>query len=187
MNDPIPLLRGTRPNQQVVVQWSMHTQEREGGPLTLNQDILRPGETDNRRVLRSLADLARQSGGTFIVWHQAFENTRNQEIARDHPDLAEVFQRINAQTFDLETIFADWLWFDRAFQGSSSIKRVLPVLTEVGYEDLAIRKGDQAAELLRRLALKELPPETIAPTLRDLLAYCERDTLAMVKVMEVVI
>ncbi|MCB0695662.1 MAG: DUF2779 domain-containing protein [Chitinophagales bacterium] len=189
IQSPIPLLHGTRPNQQVVVQWSMHVQEEEGGAIRHYEDIIQPGEISNERVIRSLAELVHSLGqtGTFFVWHQSFENTRNKEIAIDYPDLADIYVGINERTFDLEKIFTDLLWFDRRFQGSTSIKTILPVLTDVSYDDLNIRKGDIAAGLLRQVVQGDLPTGQDDQIIKDLLAYCERDTWAMVKVIEVII
>ena len=38
---PIPLLEGTKPRQQVVVQYSVHKMEQDG-TITHSQDIIRP-------------------------------------------------------------------------------------------------------------------------------------------------
>ncbi|NOZ43861.1 MAG: DUF2779 domain-containing protein [bacterium] len=48
--------------------------------------------------------------------YKGFENTRNDEIAQMYPEYADVFQRINNNTFDLMEIFSEQLYFDRSFQ-----------------------------------------------------------------------
>ena len=76
---------------------------------------------------------------SFIVWYKPFENTRNVEIAGIFPDLADDFLSINEKTFDLMDIFSKRYYFDRAFMGSCSIKKVLPVLVpEMNYESLTV-------------------------------------------------
>jgi hypothetical protein len=72
------------------------------------------------------------------------------------------------------------------FEGSFSLKTVLPALVpDLGYNDLAIADGDAASRELTRLVL---PDAAFLPTDRalkreQLLRYCERDTLAMVRVL----
>lgn len=48
----VPLLDGTKPRQQVVVQYSCHTMNADGS-IMHTQDIIRAGETTNERVVRS--------------------------------------------------------------------------------------------------------------------------------------
>jgi hypothetical protein len=72
------------------------------------------------------------------------------------------------------------------FGGSFSLKAVLPALVpDLTYDGLEIAEGGLASNVLSRLMFDR---EAIAPAerqrLRDaLLAYCELDTLAMVKLM----
>jgi hypothetical protein len=65
-----------------------------------------------------------------------------------YPEYAEAFETINNHTFDLMTIFSDLLYFDRRFLGSASIKKVLPVLTDISYDDLEVGNGGVAMNLL---------------------------------------
>jgi hypothetical protein len=65
-----------------------------------------------------------------------------------YPEYEKTFEMINNHTFDLMTIFSDLLYFDRRFLGSASIKKVLPVLTDISYDDLAVGNGGVAMNLL---------------------------------------
>jgi hypothetical protein len=72
------------------------------------------------------------------------------------------------------------------FEGSFSLKYVLPALVpDLGYNDLAIGDGDTASRELSRLVLRDatLSPAERALRRERLLRYCERDTLAMVRVL----
>ena len=64
---------------------------------------------------------------------------------------------------------------------------VLPALVpELGYDDLAIQDGGQATAAIYRLLFDESLAATAEAELRrDLLAYCERDTFAMVELLRV--
>jgi len=89
---------------------------------------------------------------------------------------------VNAQTFDLMDIFRDQIYFHPAFQGSSSIKKVLPVLTDISYDGLAIPNGGVAAEkLLNMISGRSDDVQTVR---KNLLQYCKQDTWAMVVIWE---
>ena len=63
---------------------------------------------------------------------------------------------------------------------------VLPALVpDLGYDDLEIAEGETASRQLMQLVTGEpaLPPAECAGHREALLRYCERDTLAMVRVL----
>jgi hypothetical protein len=74
------------------------------------------------------------------------------------------------------------------FNGSASIKKVLPVAApSLSYDQLDISDGMTAAERWVQVVLRE--PGALAETDRDevfaaLREYCQRDTLAMVRVLD---
>ena len=73
------------------------------------------------------------------------------------------------------------------FEGSFSIKYVLqPLVPELSYNDLVIVDGLVASVEIARLLFiaGRIPPEERDRIRQDLLDYCERDTWAMVKLLE---
>jgi hypothetical protein len=67
------------------------------------------------------------------------------------------------------------------------LKSVLPALVPgLGYDDLEVKDGGTASALLEALLLHgdAMDPTEKAELRRKLLAYCKRDTLAMVKLHE---
>jgi hypothetical protein len=60
----------------------------------------------------------------------------------------------------------------------------LPVLTGTTYKDLAIRDGATAASEFLRVTYAQEPPHDCASIRTQLLLYCERDTQAMIGVLE---
>jgi hypothetical protein len=67
--------------------------------------------------------------------------------------------------------------------GSSSIKKVLPVLIpELSYENLNIGEGRTAS--LTYSQLPTMDSETREQKILDLLEYCKQDTWAMVRIWE---
>ena len=69
------------------------------------------------------------------------------------------------------------------FHGSYSIKAVLPALVpDLGYGDLEIQEGSNASIAFARMVASDTD-ETERGRIRNaLLAYCQRDTEAMVRV-----
>ena len=73
------------------------------------------------------------------------------------------------------------------FGGGFSIKKTLPALVPgMSYADLQVQDGEVATVELQRLMLRgaELPAGERAALREALLRYCERDTWAMVKLLE---
>lgn len=180
---PIPILEGTSPRQQVIVQYSLHKIDADG-TITYKEAIVQPGEKDNKRIIAQLIQDFEDSNGTYIVRYKGFENTRNTETGETYPEYREMFEKVNRQTFDLMEIFSKFLYFDRRFQGSASIKKVLPVLTDITYEGMNVPNGSVATDLLRQIAQGTLPQTEAKKVTDDLLTYCEQDTRAMVRIWE---
>lgn len=101
-----------------------------------------------------------------------------------YPWYAAAFEKINDKTFDLMEVFKKRLYFDRAFGGSSSIKKVLPVLTDISYDWLAIGHGGAAAMALAQLTKGSLSGAELDQVMVDLLCYCRQDTWAMVVIWQ---
>jgi len=74
-------------------------------------------------------------------------------------------------------------YYDINFRGRSSIKKVLPVLIpEMNYADLEIGSGGDAAASFAFMAMGLYDDKKTEETKKNLLKYCARDTLAMVKI-----
>ena len=122
--------------------------------------------------------------GTFVSWHASFEIGRNKDLMEWLPQFSNYLIYINEHTFDLETIFKKDYIHSR-FHGSSSIKKVLPVLCpEIDYSDLDVNNGTMALNTWGEMVLDPSFNKDIKKTRQHLLNYCERDTLAMVKITE---
>ena len=73
------------------------------------------------------------------------------------------------------------------FEGSFSIKYVLqPLVPELSYDDLVIVDGLLASVEIARLLFVtgKIPTDERDRIRQDLLDYCERDTWAMVKLLD---
>ncbi len=181
---PVPFLVGTKPRQQVVVQYSVHILH-EDGRLVHRQWLIDAQASDNATlVLCLLEDLDYGRWWSYIVWYQNFENQRNEELSLLYPDTAAYFDAIRARTFDLMEVFKSFAYFHRGFNGSCSLKNVLPVMTDMSYADLAVGHGGVASDLLLKRLRGEVSEWDIHQIEHDLLEYCKQDTLAMVRIYQ---
>jgi predicted RecB family nuclease len=101
-----------------------------------------------------------------------------------YPDLHEAIKAVIERLVDLLPAVRNAVYFP-TFQYSNSIKSVAPALApSFTYGDLdGIAGGSAAASAFLRLASNEVPDPAEQKQLRDaLLAYCNRDTMAMVEV-----
>src|SRR5207245_9190 len=113
-----------------------------GGELK-HSYFLSHGDDDPPRALAAKLKEDMSGGiGTVFVWYEAFEKTRNSEMAAMFPEFATFFEDVNAHTRDLMKIFSDKLYIHPDFKGRSSIKKVLPVLRpDLSYAGLGIGDG----------------------------------------------
>lgn len=181
MMPPIPLYEGTRPYQTLPFQWSLHTEAADGS-LT-HAAFLASGADDPRRAFAETLVAALGGSGLPIVVYSAYEQTRLRELARQMPDLAPSLEAIIGRLADLLQVVRGAVYLPE-FGGSNSIKTVAPALAPgFGYDDLpGIADGSAAAAAFLQLASGDLPSSTQASVRMELLAYCERDTMAMVEV-----
>lgn len=178
----VPRFEGMRPFQQLPFQYSVHVLEADG---TLQHREFLYTETDDPRPA-----LARQlvldigPTGSLVVYHARFERSVLRELARMLPQPRAALQGMVARLWDQLDIFR-YDYLDPAFEGSNSIKRVLPALApELSYDDLAVRRGDQAQAVWQML-IRSDDADLRAELAAGLRAYCGRDTLAMVAIHQV--
>ena len=181
---PVPLFEKTHSRQQVVVQYSCHIITAPWAEPIHKEGLIDHGQTDNAWLVDKLIQDLGSGNWTYIVWYQWFENKRNEEMWKIYPHHADAFATINENTFDLMTVFSTWNYFDRRFQWSSSIKKVLPVLTDISYDNLSVSNWAIASALLGTLAKGLIPEVEVEATTKNLLEYCKQDTRAMVRIWE---
>lgn len=177
---PIPLLDGYKTNQQIVFQLSLHVLERDG-TLKHFEYLADDLEHATSGLVKTLKEHI-GSVGSVIVWYESFEKGRNRELAELHPECREFLEDVNSRVFDLMKVFKkDYLHPD--FNGSASIKNVLPVLLpELSYKALDIQNGTMALTEWERMLAEHTGDGEREEIKKNLLEYCKLDTLAMVEI-----
>ncbi len=178
----LPLYENCKPYQQIPFQYSLHVLREPNGTLEHYEYLSHDSTTLPAHEL--LSKLKQQIGpsGSVITWNKSFEMGRNREMAEQYPEFAELMNSINDRVFDLMEVFSKQHYVHHKFKGSSSIKKVLPVLVNgFTYDDMDISNG-QAAALRWYEAVTSDDPELASATYESLLEYCKLDTLAMVEI-----
>ena len=178
----IPVWPDVGPWRQVVVQFSYH-EEAAGAPNGhLHWAYLAEGPGDPREEL-ALRLLEATRDAERIVMYSSFERTRIRELAGWVPHLAGDLTALQDKLVDLLPVIQKHVYHPR-FAGSFSIKQVLnPMVPDLTYNDLAIVDGQEASVKIARLLFVAHKVRDRDQLRRDLLAYCERDTWAMVRLL----
>ncbi len=178
----LPPWDGTRPYQQVPFQYSLHIQHEPDGDIEHREYLHRGAGNPIPVLLEKLRDDIGDNG-SVLVWYAPFEKSRNNEMAAAYPEHAEFLEALNARVVDLMKPFADEVINDPAFKGSASIKSVLPaLLPDLSYDDLGIKEGASASRLWKEVTLTNPNDPAREKVYEDLVAYCTRDTWAMVAI-----
>jgi len=182
LSPALPLFEGSRPYRREAAQWSLH--RRRGGALQHTEFLADLREDPARSFAQTLLSTVAFHGPVFV--YSPFEGSVLRELAEKLPDLSEEINGLRARLFDLLPLVRAHLDHP-AFNGSSSIKAVAPVLApDVTYDVLdGVADGAAASEALYRLATGQLQSdESEASLRRGLLDYCKLDTFALARVHE---
>ena len=180
----VPIWQGTRPYQQNIFQFSLHTLG-ESGQLDHTEFLDLSGGDPSEPFAHALIAACGQSGPVY-VYNAGFETARMSELATRYPHLSAALLAINARVVDLLPIARE-RYYHPSQQGSWSIKKVLPaVVPELRYDALdGVQDGGMAMEAF----LEAIHPDTQAERKnqigQQLLAYCKLDTYAMVRLWQV--
>jgi hypothetical protein len=179
----LPVWPGLAPWRATTVQFSYHEAQASGGYS--HRAFLAEGPADPREEL-SIRMLEATRHAERIVMYSSFERTRIRELAEALPNLRGDLLALEAKLIDLLPILQNFVYHPD-FDGSFSLKYVLhPLVPELTYDDLIIQDGLRASVEIWRLLFvaHKIAPDRRATLRTDLLAYCERDTEAMVRLLE---
>jgi hypothetical protein len=179
--EPVPSFDGQRPYQQIPFQYSLHISE--NGKLMHHEFLGKEGRDPRQSFIKKLLkDIS--ACKIILVYNQAFEVARLQEIAKDFPEFLNGIESIIARIVDLMIPFRKKDYYTREMCGSHSIKYVLPAMVpDLNYDNLTIADGEMA--MLAYAGLSSMDEGAEKEKIRqDLLEYCRLDTLAMVRIWE---
>lgn len=180
INPAVPIWAGTRPYMQVPFQWSCHIETAKG--MMTHSAFLADGQSDPRRPFAESLIEAVGTTGPIFVYNASFERGRIQELAAYFPDLALALHAAINRIVDLLPIVREH-YYHPEMRGSWSIKAVLPTIApDLIYDNLEVANGGMAQDAFAEIMQSETTPERCRQLRNALLLYCERDTLAMVRI-----
>lgn len=176
----VPVWAGTRPYAQLPFQWSCHIEAKDHS--LKHEHFLSNGSEAPLLDFATSMIKALRKRGPVIVYNAAFERTRIQELAAAFPHFAPELNAIIGRLFDLLPIAREH-YYHPQMRGSWSIKAVLPTIApELAYDDLDVANGGMAQDAFAEMMDPETTVERRGQLYNSLLKYCERDTLAMVRI-----
>tara|TARA_Y100000296_G_C5171034_1_gene257285 strand:+ start:869 stop:2353 length:1485 start_codon:yes stop_codon:yes gene_type:complete len=183
INPAIPKFDGMKPYQKIPFQFSLHIQEKPNGKLK-HISFLADGISDPRpKFLQSLKDNLGEKG-SILVYNQAFEKGVLNECSISFPEFKEWYEKnILPRIKDLWDVFKDFSYYDPAQKGSTSLKYVLPVLSDLSYDEMDIKNGALASLEYERVTYKNVGEKERLKVREALEEYCEMDTMAEVEIV----
>ena len=180
----IPIFDKTKAYQHIPFQYSLHLKTTKEGPLQHLEFLAEQGMDPRLTFLKQLLKHT-ETSKTILVYDALMEKNILSGLKKDFPEYAPEIDLRISRIVDLVQPFLERSYYHPAMKNSVSIKNVLPALVpELNYSDLMISSGSIAMT-----AFEQLQSETdlfkIIQIREQLLAYCKMDTLAMVKIFEV--
>ncbi len=175
----VPLFDGTRPYQAVPFQFSLHVVNGDGAKAE-HFSFLANGKDDPRPAFLSELKKVLGDSGSIIVYNQSFEEGILKELAAAFPEYNDWVSSIRGRLVDLLQPFRDFCYYHPGQKGSASIKKVMPMLTGKGYEEMDISDGNSASIAFYTVTYLEATEEEKNKVRTDLEKYCGRDTEGMI-------
>jgi hypothetical protein len=181
MSPGLPVYPGTRPYEVQPFQWSDHMLHPNG--KVTHHEFLAEGSADPRAEFVETL-IAQLEGAATVVVYSSYEQARLRALQESLPRHRPALERVLAGPWvDLLQVVRSH-YYHADFHGSFSIKSVLPALAPgFGYDGLAIQGGEVASNAYLESISSGTGPERRDQLRADLLAYCKRDTEAMLRVV----
>lgn len=200
---PMPRFRGEKPYIQSPFEFSLHI-EREPGVCDKEKDnyifLAKTFDNDEREELvKALVKYIDPSKGTLFAQNVAFEKGRIKELSEIFPEYKEPLMQMYKRGFDLmwlvntKSDLYEELGFDKLraslpnyyhpdLSGSYSIKKTLPVFSDLSYKDLTVKNGTEA--IVAYATYNSMTKEEYDLYYEALRIYCQQDTWAMVVILD---
>ena len=200
---PIPRFRGEKPYTQSCFEFSLHI-EKEPGKCDKDKDnyvFLATSNTEDQReeMVKMLVEkIDVSNGGCMLAQNVSFEKGRIKELSIIFPEYKKQLTQIYNSGRDLLEIidnnkelykslgFDEYNsstvnYYNNEQSGSYSIKKTLPLFTNLTYHDLEVQNGVEA--LLEYSMFDKMTPEELNKSRNALTEYCKQDTWAMVEIL----
>jgi len=199
---PLPRFRGEKCYSQSVFQFSLHI-ENEPGVCDKEQDHYGYLATDNldrrKELVEDMIKYINLDKGTILVYNDSFEKTRLKELSVIFPEYKKELLRMKDMVFDLMNITktrsslyeelgfskeesALFNYYHEDMTGSFSIKKILPLFSNLTYKGMEIANGVEA--LVTYAKFPKMDKIEYEYKYQKLVEYCQQDTWAMVEILK---
>ena len=183
-NSAIPKFPGQQPYRTAIpFQYSLHVLHADGE--LEHREFLADESRDPRAEIAAQLAADITAEGSIVAYSQATEKSIIRRLAADSAEHAPTLLAMDQRFIDLLKPFQQLMYYHPDFNGSFSIKSVLPAMfpddETLDYKRLDIQAGDLASMVYADLDRIDDASER-RRIRRALLAYCKLDTLAMVMI-----
>jgi len=182
LSSVIPTFDGGQPYKDYPFQYSLHVIETPDGEVKHTEYLHNTNSNPMPKLIEKMkVDLG--THGTILAWNMTYELTCNKTMSSFYPEHKEYFDDLCTRFKDLMTPFSEMWCVDKDFFGSASVKHVLPALIpELSYKDLDVSDGLKARRIWTQTVLEGKNQNQREKIMKDLSEYCTLDTLAMVRI-----
>ena len=198
---PVPRFRGERPYTQSPFEFSLHIERAPGVCDKEKDNIIFLAKTTNderKELVECLLQNVDVNKGTLLAQNVSFEKGRIKELASIYPEYHDDLMKLYHRGFDLLWIVNNhkelyeklgfskkeidtFNFYDERLSGSFSIKKTLPIFSELTYANLDVKNGTEA--IIEYANYNSMTKEELLKTQEALRIYCQQDTWAMVEIL----
>ena len=199
---PVPRFKGEWPYIQSPFEFSLHI-EHEPGKCDKFKDnyvfLAKTHEDEREALVKALVEHIDGDKGTLFAQNVPFEMGRIKELAKIFPEYKEKLMKIHDRGFDLlwlvntsselyKSLGYDdeeakiFNYYNSDLSGSFSIKKTLPVFSDLSYSDMTVKNGTEAIVEYANYPL--MSKEEYNIKYQALIDYCQQDTWAMVVILD---
>ena len=198
---PIPRFKGESPYTQSPFEFSLHI-EREPRVCDKLKDnyifLARTMNDEREELIKALLSKIDVTKGTLLAQNVTFEKGRILELANMFPQYSKELTMLSKRTFDLLYVLNNNKefyqargftkedintvnFYDYRLSGSYSIKKTLPLFSDLSYENLEVKNGTEA--IIEYANYKNMSKKELTKVRENLKVYCRQDTWAMVEIL----
>lgn len=167
----------------VPFQFSLHVLKKENTSAE-HFSFLAKSSDDPRLAFLSELKKVLGDSGSIIVYNQVFGESILKNSAADFPEHDNLITGIHSRLIDLLLPFRNFYYYNPQQKGSASIKNVLPALTDKGYQDLAISKGNDASLKFFAITHSKSTEDERNKVRAELEDHCALDTGGMLSIVD---
>jgi len=183
INPAVPIYDLSMPYEYIPFQYVLYVIKEAGA----NPDIytyLAQGEEDPRiEVLSQLKELLGLTG-SIIAYNANFEINVLRKSAGVFTQFQDWFDKIESRFIDLLVPFRGFFYHHPDQKGSNSLKSVLPVVTENGYQNMEIAAGEEASIRYYKATFNNMDEDERRRIYSALEEYCDLDTRGMIDILK---